>query len=242
MPSNPNCVPPPPSLSRWSGGLGTRKGRAGNRPAGAEACAPPGRARWGRDAETSLCLCRSLCSTGASPVGAERGDYCLLVQKPALHRGEPGGGEMLGAAVAGAEALAPPGRARWGRNAETIACWGRSLRSTGASPVGARRWEQPLLVQKPVLHRGEPGGGGTPSGLTSDSTRIASVEAELPQHLLHAWPAEGATSPSLAGASGWGRGVEISPGSTFSRRGRRRRGGHDASACGGGRAASRRPA
>src|SRR6266542_1037443 len=41
--------PPPPSLSRWGGGLRTRKGRTGNRPAGAEACAPPGQARWGRD-------------------------------------------------------------------------------------------------------------------------------------------------------------------------------------------------
>src|SRR6266498_2263191 len=39
--------------------------------------------------------------------------------------------------------------------------WCRSLRSTGASPVGERSWEQPLLVQKPALHRGEPGGGGT---------------------------------------------------------------------------------
>ncbi len=139
MPSNPNCVPPPPSLSRWSGGFCTRgETRSVARPH--RACLG-GAGAWGQEKD----------GRGTAP----------LVQKPAPHRGEPGGGETLKPAFACAEACAPPGRARWGRNAETIACWCRSLRSTGASPVGARCWEQPLLVQKPLLHRGEPGGGGT---------------------------------------------------------------------------------
>ncbi len=59
--------------------------------------------------------CRSLYSTGASPVGAEKGVPAPLVHKPPLHRGKPGGG---------GEGRGPP-----------FLC--RSLYATGASPVGA---------------------------------------------------------------------------------------------------------
>src|SRR5207245_730647 len=118
-------------------------------------------ARWGREARSG------------SP----------LVQKPSLHRGKPGGGgnraarcflcrslrstetSSVGAGgpfrfASGAEALAPPGQARWGRRAAAEPpLWWTSPRSTGASPAGARRGGV-LLVQKPSLLRGESGGGG----------------------------------------------------------------------------------
>src|SRR5206468_4864911 len=94
---------------------------------------------------------RSPRSTETGSVGARRGRWApFLVQKPSLHRGKPGGG-----ACSGAEALAPPRQARWGRGAAGgPLIWCRSLRSTGASPVGA-----PVLVQKPSLHRDKLGGG-----------------------------------------------------------------------------------
>jgi len=66
------------------------------------------------------------------------------VQKPSLHRDEPGGGGTMGPAVTCAETHAPPGRARWGRDARRVG--GRTSRhlcrdpcSTGTSPVGAGR-------------------------------------------------------------------------------------------------------
>src|SRR5262245_42942298 len=62
--------------------------------------------------------------------------------------------------VLGAKAYAPPGRARWGRNggastsgAKAFALWCMSLRSTGASPVGAEWGGLLRLVQKPSLPR-----------------------------------------------------------------------------------------
>src|SRR5205807_463230 len=110
---------------------GAEKGWRGD---SAEAPAPPGQARWGRRRVGAAIVqkpplhrgkpggggeglarreCRSARSTGASPVGAEkgwRGDRAeapappgqarwgrrrvgaAIVQKPPLHRGKPGGG------------------------------------------------------------------------------------------------------------------------------------------------------
>src|SRR6266536_5293277 len=87
------AFPAPTELVSVERGLGDKKRTGGE---------PP---RW----------CRSLRSTGASPVGARRGEQPLLVQKPLLHRGEPGGGGTRRPLLAGAEACAPPGRVRWGR-------------------------------------------------------------------------------------------------------------------------------
>src|SRR6266508_3589617 len=70
---------PPPGWPRWSGGLRLRVGGAPHRPAGAQASAPPGPARWGR-------------RRGGLPGGGKEGEAALLVQKPPLHRGKPGGG------------------------------------------------------------------------------------------------------------------------------------------------------
>src|SRR5205823_655267 len=75
----------------------------------------------GGDCVTRPFWCRSLRSTGTSSVGARR----------------------KGCAPSGAKASAPPGQARWGRDA------------SGAL----------LLVQKPSLHRDKLGGGGAQSGL-----------------------------------------------------------------------------
>jgi len=76
--------------------------------------APPELPRWSVGLCTSAWLARSTVPTGlapveqgfvhkkgmpvllrphrACPVGTEKGKAALLVQKPALHRGEPGGG------------------------------------------------------------------------------------------------------------------------------------------------------
>ena len=107
-------VPSPPGLPRWSGVLCTRRGRALGRPhrarpGGAEVFAPE---RGGR---RSAPLYTSPRSTGASPVGAGEG------------RARP----------SCAEAVAPPGRARWGRRRrECPACAETSV------PPGRARWGQ----------------------------------------------------------------------------------------------------
>ncbi len=124
---SPDSAPPPPSLSRWSEGFCTRgETRSALRP-------------------------HRACLGGAGAWGQEKDGRrtAPLVQKPALHRGEPGGGGTRRPLLAGAEALAPPGRARWGRDAGSSRCWCRSPCSTGASPVGAeqgfrqRAWPSP---------------------------------------------------------------------------------------------------
>src|SRR5205807_299084 len=85
--------PPPPNLSRWSEGLGTRRGR-GKSLSCAETFAPPRQARWGR-------------RDRGRPAGAEA---------PAPPR-QARWGRREGDHPCGAEAVAPPGRARRGRGA-----------------------------------------------------------------------------------------------------------------------------
>src|SRR5262249_9620514 len=84
----PSCVqaPAPPGHARW----GQRRRKASS---SAEASAPPGRARWRRKRWRPGFLVHKPRSTGASPVGAIDAARHPLVQKPPLHRGEPGGGD-----------------------------------------------------------------------------------------------------------------------------------------------------
>ncbi len=133
------AFPAPTELVSVERGLGDKKRTGGE---------PP---RW----------CRSLRSTGASPVGARRWKQPLLVQKPLLHRGEPGGGGTRRALLAGAEADAPPGRARWGRGAIRASSTNGRQRAAGpgtAPAVAAARQsigcagprsEQTLLIPTP---------------------------------------------------------------------------------------------
>src|SRR6266508_751417 len=84
--------PPPPGLPRWSGGFCTRTvGPLLFRPhracpGGAGACA----SALGERRTTPLV--HKPRSTGASPVGTTDGASQVLVHKPPLHRGKPGGG------------------------------------------------------------------------------------------------------------------------------------------------------
>ena len=68
--------------------------------------------------------------------------------------------------------------------------------------MGARRWEQPLLVPKPLLHRGEPGGGGT----RISPACVAQPEAERKQWQKRWQEAEVLAQP----AAGKGRGNQES--------------------------------
>src|SRR5205809_249574 len=61
--------------------------------------------------------------------------YAVLVQKPALHRGEPGGGERNAVRRVSAEARAPPGRARWGRTLASIYRAPRALETAQTDSV-----------------------------------------------------------------------------------------------------------
>jgi hypothetical protein len=53
-------------------------------------------------------------STGASPAGASRNTAGRVVQKHALHRGKPGGGERENCRSCSAKTRAPPGQVRRG--------------------------------------------------------------------------------------------------------------------------------
>src|SRR6185503_10981073 len=106
-----------------------------NRPSGAKAFAPPGQARWGRDTECAH----------------------ILVQKPSLHRGEPGGGEVR----------------------FVLRLWCRSLRSTGASPVGTSanrlRRDDVSLADQPEVNSNCTSGVRPASSTGSSTSGAASL-------------------------------------------------------------------
>jgi len=130
-------APPPPGSSRWSEGFCTRE---------------------------ALGWCRSLRSTGASPVGAKK----LRVSDLRPH--------------SGAEARAPPGQARWGREARRVSpvlC--KSPRSTGASPVGAERGACCLWCKSPRSTGASPVGAMHAAGIRAGGPRSLLPCATAPE-------------------------------------------------------------
>jgi len=110
-----------------------------------------------------------------------------------------------------AEASTPPGQARWGHKPSLHRGQpggGTSLRSTGASPVGAEKERPALLVQKPPLHRGEPG-GDTSLRSTGASPVGAEKGGDPPFwcRSLHSTGTSplGAEVPAPPGPARWGR-------------------------------------
>src|SRR5262245_41755317 len=142
---------PPPGSPRWRVDLCTRTSRD-------PSLAPTGLAPVEQRLLHKRFLAQRPAPTGLGPV--ER--WLLLkplVPKPALHRGEPGGGRSRkGACRACAQTHSPPGRARWGRFS-VCSIWagrsaaGLSYNDSGSTPRSAKALSMTEVPSAELLAR-----------------------------------------------------------------------------------------